>query len=174
MDAESTLQTIAEIGVSLAGFAGIVGALAGEKLRPAHPEVWLPFWAMIASGLDITFSALFPFLPYHFSAPDPWIWASSSAFVTAVTGSNLVFFMPRIRRAAREGVFRRIPLIAVPIDTSCALVICSQVLNALGIGFSHSSGGFLIGLYLLLLVSGLNFVFLLYVLGHARGGPAGF
>jgi hypothetical protein len=48
MDAESLLEAIAVIGISLACFAGIVGALAGEKLRRANPQVWLPFWVMIS------------------------------------------------------------------------------------------------------------------------------
>ena len=171
MEAESTLETIAEIGVSLAGFAGIVGALAGEKLRPAHPEVWLPFWAMIASGLGIVFAALFPFLPYHLGAPEHVSWAASSAYLTVLLASNLAFFRPRILRAVRAGVFRSIPAISVPLDLSSLLVLVSQVLNTLGIGLSRSAGGFLIGLYLLLLISGLNFVFLLYVLGRTPGGP---
>jgi len=50
MHAESLLEAIAEIGVALAGFAGIVGALAGEKLRPEDPGLWLPFWVMISGG----------------------------------------------------------------------------------------------------------------------------
>ena len=173
MDAENTLATVAEIGVSLAGFAGIIGALAGEKLRPAHPEVWLPFWAMIASGLGIVFAALFPFLPYHFGAPENVSWAASSAFVAVLTSSNLAFFMPRILRAIRDGTFRRIWAISVPLDLSSLLVLVTQVLNTLGIGLSQSAGGFFVGLYLLLLISGLNFVFLLYVLGSTRdGSPA--
>lgn len=43
----------------------------------------------------------------------------------------------------------------------------SQILNALGIGLAQSVGGFLIGVYRILRVSGLNFVFLLYFLGRA-------
>jgi hypothetical protein len=166
MDVESTLQTIAQIGVSLAGFAGIVGAMAGERVRPEHPEVWLPFWAMISSGLGVAFSALFPFLPRQFSASDPVVWATSSAFLGLVTATNLASFLPRILRAARLGRFRRMRAISVPLDTSCLLVIFTQLLNTLGIGFAQSTAGFLIGLYLILLVSALNFVFLLYVLGR--------
>jgi len=39
---DGLLEAIAEIGVSLAGFAGIVGALAGNQLRPGDRGVWLP------------------------------------------------------------------------------------------------------------------------------------
>lgn len=70
MNAENALATIAQIGVALAGFAGIVGALAGERLRPTHPEVWYPFWALISSGLCVVFVALFPFLLHYFRAPE--------------------------------------------------------------------------------------------------------
>lgn len=108
MNAESTLEAIAQIGVALAGFAGMVGALADAKLRPTHPEVWYPFWALISSGLGVVFVALFPFLLHHFRAPDNIVWAASSAFLLAVTASNLAFILPRFLRAARNNTFRRI------------------------------------------------------------------
>jgi hypothetical protein len=171
MNAENALETIAQIGVALAGFAGIVGALAGEKFRPTHPEVWFPFWALISSGLGIVFVALFPFLLHHFDAPDNIVWAGSSAFLFVVTASNLAFFLPRILRAARNRAFRRIPIIAVPVDSASFLILGTQALNALGFGFVQSTGGFLVGLYLLLAVSALNFAFLLFVLGRTSEGP---
>jgi len=171
MVAESLLEAIAEIGVSLAGFAGIVGALAGEKLRPADPDVWLPFWVMISGGLTIVFAALFPFLPYHLGAPDRVAWAASSAFVTLLTACNLAFFTPRFLRAQRDGVLARMLAFSVLLHFISFFLLVSQVLNTLGVGLPQSAGGFLIGLYLLLLISALNFVFLLYVLGGPRRGP---
>jgi hypothetical protein len=171
LDAESTLESVAEIAVSLAGFAGIVGALAGEKLRPTHPEVWLPFWVMISSSLGVVFAALFPFLPHHLGATDSVAWAASSAVVTVMTACNLAFFTPRILRAQRDGVLARILAFDVPLNLSSLLILVSQVLNTLGVGLPRSAGGFLIGLYLLLLLAGLNFVFLLYVLSRTPSRP---
>lgn len=171
MDAESILETIAMIGVSLAGFAGIVGELAGEKLRPADPEVWLPLWVMISGSLSIVFAALFPFLPYHLGAPDRVSWAASSAFVTVLTACNLAFFTPRFLRAQRAGVLARRRAFDVLFYLSSFFLLVSQVLNTLGVGLLQSVGGFLIGLYLMLLISALNFAFLLYVLGGPRRGP---
>lgn len=172
MNAENTFETIAQIGVALAGFAGIVGALAGEKLRPTHPEVWYPFWALISSGLGVVFVALCPFLLYYFRASEDIVWAASSAFLFVLTACNLAFFLPRILRAARNRVFRRIRIVAVPVDSASLLILVTQALNVLGIGLAQSVGGFLIGLYLLLVVSALNFAFLLFVLGRAPDGPA--
>ena len=166
METDSTLQTIAQIGVSLVGFAGIVGALASDKLRPAHLEVWLPFWAMICSGLVLVFGALAPQILQPFGLRENAVWAASSAFVLVLTAANLASFLPRILRATREGTFRRIRTIAYPLDGACFAVIGTQLLNAFGIGFGQTGAGFLLGLYLLLFVSSLNFAFLLYVIGR--------
>lgn len=167
VNASDALDAIAQIGVALAGFAGIVGALAGEKLRPRQPEVWYPFWALISSGLGVVFAALLPFVLFQFELGERVAWTGSSAFLLVLTAGNLAFFLPRILRSARLGVFRRIPIITVPIDSACVLVLVTQALNVLGVGFAQSVGGFLVGLYLLLVVSTLNFAFLLYVLGRA-------
>ena len=166
MNAENTLEIVAQIGVALAGFAGIVGALAGEKFRPTHPEVWYPFWALIGSGLGVVFVSLLPLLLHHFRAADNVVWAASSAFLFVLTAGNLAFFFPRILRASRRREFRRISAIAIPVDSASFLVLATQALNVLGIGFARSVGGFLVGLYLLLLIAALNFAFLLYVLGR--------
>lgn len=165
MDATSTLEVIAEIGVALAGFAGVIGALAGEKLRPADPEVWLPFWVMISGGVSIVFAALLPFLPCHFGATDHVTWAVSSAFVTILTACNHAYFTPRFIKAQRAGVLARTLTFSIFLHLISFCLLVSQILNMFGIGFSQSVGGFLIGLYLMLLISVLNFVFLLYILG---------
>ena len=173
MYAESVLESIAQIGVSLAGFAGIVGALAGDKLRPVDPELWLPFWVMISSGLSIVFVALFPFLPYQFGLPEHVSWAASSAFATLLITGNLAFFTPRFLRARRAGVLGRTVAFDVLLYVVSFVLLVSQVLNTLGIGLRRSAAGFLTGLFLLLAISALNFVFLIYVLGlPRRGQPA--
>jgi hypothetical protein len=171
MNAESILAAIAAIGVSLAGFAGIVGALAGEKLRPAEPGLWLPFWVMISSGLGIVFAALFPFLPHHLGAPDHVSWAAASAFVTVLTSCSLAFFTPRFLEARRHGFIAGTLAFDFLLYLLSFILLVSQLLNTLGVGLPQSAGGFLAGLYLMLLISALNFVYLLYVLAYPRRGP---
>jgi hypothetical protein len=171
MNAEGTLETVAQIGISLVGFAGIVGALASDKIRPAQPAIWIPFWSMISSGLGTVFIALFPFLPYHLGAPDPVVWASSSALMAVVLLCNMSFFLPRVGRAQRAGVMPKALAFDVPLRLSMLVTLVSQVLNILGVGLSRSAGGFMIGLYLALLISGLNFTFLLYFLEREPDRP---
>ncbi len=164
MDAEGTLQVIAEIAIAFTGFAGIIGALGGTRLSPAHLEVWLPFWAMIEGGLGVLFAALFPVLPHHLGVSGQLSWAISSAVVVALLICHFVFFAPRFIRAQRDGSLVKMPAFDVPVRVCFLVTLVSQVLNTFGLGLPQSAGGFLIGLYSLLLMLGLNFAFLVYVL----------
>lgn len=169
MDAQSALEAVAQIGVALLGFAGIVGALAGDKLRPRHQEVWLPFWVMITSGLGVLLGALFPLLPYHLGAPDHVVWSASSALVVVATAWSIAFFIPRILRAQRDGVVPKLPAFDIPLRIGLSVLILSQVLNTFGVVFPQNAGGYLIGMYASVLGSGLNFLFLVYTLARTPG-----
>jgi hypothetical protein len=103
-------------------------------------------------------------LPHYLGASDTVAWATSSSLVTIVTACNLAFFLPPIQRAKRDGSLVAIPAFEIPLNLIPLSIIVSQTLNALGIGLRQGAGGFLVGLYLLLLLTALNFVQLLYVL----------
>ncbi len=169
MEAEGTLEVIAEISIAFIGFAGIVGALAGGRLRPDQPHVWLPFWAMIEVGLGTLFAALFPLLPYHLGLPDQQVWSASSGLLVILIACHLVFMSPRFLRAVRDSPLR-LPAIVIPARLALVIAFVSQLLNAIGIGLPQSAGGFLIGLYSLLLLSGLFFVHLMFVLVRPEDG----
>ncbi|MCP5060016.1 MAG: hypothetical protein GY937_25215 [bacterium] len=164
MDAQGTLEVIAEISIAFTGFAGIVGALAGARLRPAQLQVWLSFWLMIESGLGTLFAALFPMLPYHLELPDRYVWSASSGLIVILIVCHVAFMSPRFIRALRDPSYVRLPVLQNAVRAAIAVALVSQLLNALGVGLPQSAGGFLIGLYFLLLVSGLNFVQLVAVL----------
>ena len=164
MDTENTLLVIAEIAIAFTGFAGIVGALAGERLKPNHPSLWLPFWAMVEFGPGTLFAALLPMLPYYLGAADRVTWAVSSGAVAVFLVCHLLFMTPRFYRAQLGEAFVRVLPLEIPISASIVFALISQLLNAFGIGLRQNAGGFLIGLYLLLLCSGLNFAYLIYVL----------
>ena len=89
MEAEGTLEVIAEISIAFTGFAGIFGALAGGRLRPDQPHVWLPFWGMIEVGMGTLFAALFPLLPYHLGLPDQQVWSASSGLLVILIACHL-------------------------------------------------------------------------------------
>ena len=164
MEAEGTLEVVAEIAIAITGFAGIVGALAGGRLRPDHPHIWLPFWALIEGGLGVLFAALFPMLPHYFGLADRPVWAVSSGFVVVLIVCHIVFMSPRFLRAIRHRSWVRLHALEIPLQFAFLIALLSQLLNALGVGLQQSVGGFLLGLYCLLLGTTLNFAYLIYVL----------
>ena len=169
MDAEGTLEVIAEISIAFTGFAGIVGALAGARLRPAQLHIWLLFWFMIESGLGTLFAALFPMLPYHLGLPDRYLWSVSSGLIVILIVCHGAFMSPRFIRAQRDPSLVRLPVLQIAVRAALVVALVSQLLNALGVGLPQSAGGFLIGLYFLLLVTALSFVCLMVVLLRPEG-----
>ena len=171
MDPQGTLEVVAEISIAVTGFAGIVGALARGRLIPANPSVWLGFWAMIETGFGTLFAALFPMLPHHLGLSDRMVWATSSAFIVLLLVCHAIFMAPHFLRAMRNLSWVRLPPLEIPLRSAFGLTLLSQLLNTVGIGLPQSAGGFLIGLYLLLLMAALNFVYLLYVLLRPEDEP---
>ena len=155
---------IAEIAIAFTGFAGIFGALAGNKLRPDHPAVWLPFWATIELGLMMVFAALFPVLPHLFGAADGLTWALSSGVLSLFVVGHFLFMWPRYLSASRAGLLIRSNVLDGAQGAASLSALNTQVLNTFGVGLNQDSAGFLLGLYLLLVLSGLNFTYLMYVL----------
>jgi hypothetical protein len=107
---------------------------------------------------------LFPLLPYHLGLPDQQVWSASSGLLVILTACHLVFMSPRFLRAQRDPSYVRLRAFSLPARLAVIIVFVSQLLNAIGIGLPQSAGGFLIGLYSLLLLSGLNFAHLMFVL----------
>jgi hypothetical protein len=165
MEAEGTTQVIAEIAVAFIGFAGIVGALARGQLRPDRRHTWLGFWTMIEFGLAMLLAALLPALLYHLGSESTQIWRISSSVFAVFLMAHLSLVTPRYVRA-RRGVRWPIGIHVLDIALFILLLMAfvSQILNAMGIAFTTPVGGFLIGLYLLLVLSGFNFALLVYLL----------
>ena len=163
MDASDSMHVIAEISVGFIGFAGIVGALARGQLTPEHRHTWLGFWTMIEFGLVMLLASLLPSLLALLGAANPMRLASA-LFALFLVG-HLALITPRFARA-RRGVDWPRGILLLDAATFLFLVIAavSQSANALGLGFATRSGGFLLGLYSLLVVSGLNFALLAYLI----------
>jgi hypothetical protein len=114
--------------------------------------------------LGVLFAALFPMLPHYFGLADRSVWAVSSGFVVVLIVCHIVFMSPRFLRAIRHRSWVRLLALEIPLQFAFLIALLSQLLNALGVGLQQSVGGFLLGLYCLLLVATLNFAYLIYVL----------
>jgi hypothetical protein len=88
--------------------------------------------------------------------------------LTVLTSCSLLFFTPRFLQARRHGFLARTLAFDILVYLLSFILLVSQALNTLGVGLPQSAGGFLAGLYLMLLISALNFVYLLYMLAYPR------
>ena len=111
MEAQSTLEVVAEISIAFMGFAGIVGALGGRRLTPERPHVWVPFWVIIEVGLGTLLVALLPMLLHHLGLPDRLVWASSSAFVAILVICHALFMGLRLAETTPGAGFFRIVIV---------------------------------------------------------------
>lgn len=164
------LTVVAEIAFGFTGFAGLAGVLAAEETRA---RVALRFWIMIEFGLATLLLALLPLvLRAGGLAPGRAAMASSVA-VSAFLLLHLAIVGPRIRGAMAEGAWQLgRPLLDLSFPLVAVICLATQLLNAAGLAFERSAGGVAVGLFLLLALSGLNFVALLLALRLETAGTA--
>ncbi len=93
-------------------------------------------------------------LPYYLGAADWLVWATSSGFVLLLFGCHAAFMGPHFLRALRSPSYVRLGASDFFLRLAFLIVVVTQVLNTIGVVLPHSAGGFLIGLYALLLVCG--------------------
>ena len=157
-----SFSTIAEVAIAFLGFTGMVGIFAGQDHPPA---VLMRFWAMVAFGLALLLLALLPLVLHHLGCAAPRLWVACSLALLLFLVGHIALFVPRVMRLRRVGAWGGVPFIvdnAPPLMLSACLV--TQVLNLLGVGLGRSHGGYLLGLFFLLAVSGFNFITLLVAL----------
>jgi hypothetical protein len=154
------MLTTAQIGMALAGFAGLVtllrrpGALADVRLNEIR------FRSMIELSLTLTGFSLLPFIPTELGFSEASSWRFASAFYALAA---LVFFVHSLRR---NRTMMGKSLIAGRV-TAVLLIVCMiecvvLALNAGGV-FSHvESGVYFAALFLHFLAAAFFFIRLLY------------
>ena len=153
-----TLGTIAEVSVAFLGFTGVVGVFA--DFERSRSSVSLRLWVMVGLAFATLLLAVLPSVLHHLGVSGPVLWAFCSAGIVAVCLAQFVFVVPRALVEQRAGrwaqplIFRLFPVLVV----GCFL---TQGLNMLGIGFERTAGAYVLGLFLMLIANGLNFIALL-------------
>ena len=160
MDGSDALLALAEIAIAIAGFAAIVIVLrSGDSLSP---DLMFIIRTMIANGVSVAFLALFPWVLAYGTLPETEVWRwSSGTFVFGVLFSG----WPRYIREQRA--------LPQPRDTGVSrlfiagwgiggLALIVHFANLFGWPLDPSFSAFYLGLWLALMVAGIEFVFLIY------------
>jgi hypothetical protein len=158
MDGSEYLQTCAEIGVALAGFAALAMILEQRPGAPDTSIVRVYVATLIERGLAATFLALLPSLLEGIGIPIRIVWLLSS-------GSFAVYGISLARRAIvnrkihpEQGDVVSGTMVRVLFATGFA-VIALQAAHAFGIGIEQNVWWYAVGIVWLLASAGYLFFF---------------
>ncbi len=165
MQGSGVLTVIAEIGVALAGFSGIVVALRQRTVESWSPAEIFRLRLMLYASVSTFLFALLPFIPYHLGASPSLTWSVSSLVLAVLFGSALI--LPATRTPpSRTGLSFRW---WVFYSSGTVIAISVLLANAGGLLGGPSFGLYLVGLAWLLLYATTLFVRLVLAPFATRG-----
>ena len=169
MQGSDVLTVIAEIGVALAGFSGIVVALRQRSVENwSLPEILRLRFLLYSSALTFLF-ALLPFGFHHLGASPAVTWSVLSIALAFVL-SGAALFTGTVFRRLRTGLSFRwgVAYTSINVITAAALLV-----NAVGFVGGPSFGLYLAGVAWLLLYTTTLFVRLVLAPFSAQGWSVG-
>ena len=169
MQGSDVLTVIAEIGVALAGFSGIVVALRQRSVESWSPPEILRLRFLVYSSVLIFLFALLPFAFHHLGAAPAVTWSVSSLALAFVCGGALLLTVTR-SRASRTGLSFRW---AVAYTSGYFAATTALLVNVVGLSGGPSFGLYLVGVGWLLLYSTTLFVRLVLAPFSGQGWSSG-
>ena len=151
---ESTLSTIAEISVALAGFTGVVAVLGSRRKHDWTPEERLQLRTLVETSLTALFLSFAPSVLSSFTASESVVWRTSNFLLGATHLAFISRFFVRTKIARPTGG-------QLALLVSGFAAILAHFLAAAGI-LPWYVAIFIIGLLQQVLVAAFNFVLLLF------------
>lgn len=177
MQGADDLHAIAEFAIGLAGFSAIalmlgsrdsaIAQLIGLRSRGLDRSNASVVRSMIISALAPGFLAFVPLLMFHFGLDGPNLWRISSTIfiIGAIAIAWPITRLQHRHKANPEGGYR--PKLLPPLLWSLLLLaLLSNLINVTGIPLASAVGPYLLGLWLTLLISGVQFVIIVFNVLH--------
>lgn len=158
------LSTIAEVGLGLAGFTGILVALGRSRAAFSRPEI-LRLLLLLVSSLGAVFLALLPFALHESGVVGVACWRLSSIVLVAFTSIALVYLGYQIQRHRAEFGELFSSAVFVIVATGSVAIVVLQLGNVVGLWAPPRSGPYVFGLLWLLFIASLQFARILFVRG---------
>jgi hypothetical protein len=160
MNPTDTLLSLAEISVTLLGFAAIASVFHSRGAQGWRPDA--RFWGMVSMGVGTLAFALLP-LPLLAAEVDPGVtWRLCSVALAAAIGAMFVFGFLTVRRGLASGEQVHRPTFSF-LMASFATVAGLDVANAAGLLHGPSFWPYLAGVIWFQLVTAYVFVRLLFI-----------
>ena len=160
---ESSLYTIAEVGVTLAGFSGLVVAFQRRDLKSWSPPDFMNFLFLITNTLLVVLLSLLPIPLLLWGLSEGAIWSVCSLSMAAwFLGGDLVAIR-FTRRYRQEFAIRRVPSwysftqwAQLPVAALMAIVL---LLSAAELLIPRGQAPYVLGLIVLLTFAGIQFTY---------------
>lgn len=160
MQGSDQLLAIAEVGVALTGFTGVIGALGMREHKALSEAARLQVWLMLEFSLGTVFFSLVPFASANFGVADTMTWSISSGLMAAFMLAHLIIVGPRI-----VALIRRDAWVGEVVSKLTALLVVGlflmQALNASAVFFLPTYGLYYLGVLLFVCLAAGNFVALM-------------
>lgn len=150
MDPEQALQTIAEVGVALAGFASLVAVFRRRREEAWGPRALAGLRFMIELSLCAVLFALLPFCLAALGLGEARTWAVSCLALAGAYVVLLQLNLSRSREIAAQGVRHRQPIQATGGLVLGALLAVLLALSALDLWVPRGPSIFLLALFALI------------------------
>lgn len=171
MDPFDALMLVGELSLGIAGFSGVVVALGKRPTAWARVDR-IRLATLLAASLGAMFYVLLALLLTIFIDDRQVVWRVSSLFVAVHLLAMLVAFVPAAWSITRETTGLTSPYsiaVFIPIVVLSIAMLIVQVLSAAKLLPLDPFGAFFAGLVALLLISGTQFVRLLFAGREADG-----
>ena len=155
MDAEGTLQTIAEVAVTLAGFAALVALFRQRAGGAWTPAALSGLRFMIELSIMLIVLALLPLALRLLGVAEVTVWQSASAIYTVVSIGLLSLNISRLVRLTRAGWGPKTWGFHAVGFALGGLVIVANVWNTF---VAHQAGYYVLGLVAGIFLVGLQFI----------------
>jgi hypothetical protein len=169
---ESSLYTIAKVGITLAGFSGLVVAFQRRDLKSWSPPQYLNFLFLITNSLLVVLYSLLPIPLLIWGLPAATIWTLCSLLMAAYFLGGDVFAIRFTLRHRQEFARREVPpglylsqWALLPVATLMGIVM---LLSAADLLIPRGQAPYVLGLTVLLVFAGIQFA-CFAVLGRQTG-----
>jgi hypothetical protein len=166
MEYASVLESIAEVGIGLAGFGGLAAGLGYRARGTWSPQDQFRLIMLASSALAVVFACFLPYVTHHLGSTAPWRMAS--ALFLPFPTLSLLYVLWRARRVALAGYSRIAGSLGI-----IFLIGASALLFATALGYADPREfGFYLSAILLMLLYASLFFFRLLITSFRSSEPA--
>jgi hypothetical protein len=144
MEEAGQLLTLTQVAISVAGFAGIIGAFQFNDVEKISRGDAIGLALIVNTGLMSAFYSILPLLLSNFGLDDATVWSISSVLTCLIYASFNITFAYRLKKFRSFKTINKIMIISLFIVSFFIILI--NFMNAANIVFKREFGPFYLSL----------------------------